>query len=79
MYYCARLPGRLRSGPDSKLFQRALKADVLYVPGGLCYAPDPTRRKPDTELRLSFGNASRREIQTGVRRLGGVLRATQES
>lgn len=79
MYFWARLPERLRSGPDSKLFQRALEADVLYVPGGLCYAADPTRRKPDTELRLSFGNASRREIQTGIRRLGEVLRATQES
>jgi 2-aminoadipate transaminase len=79
MYFWARLPGRRRSGPDSTLFQRALEANVLYVPGGLCYAPDPTRRKPDRELRLSFGNASRREIQTGIRRLGEVLRATQES
>jgi 2-aminoadipate transaminase len=74
MYFWARLPGRLRSGPGSRLFQRALDAEVLYVPGALCYAPDPTRRKPDQELRLSFGNATRREIQTGIRRLGAVLR-----
>lgn len=73
MYFWARLPGRRRSGPDSKLFRRAIEADVLYVPGVLCYAPDPTRRKPDRELRLSFGNATRREIETGIRRLGRVV------
>ena len=78
MYFWARLPGRLRSGPGSRLFQRALEAEVLYVPGALCYAPDPTRRKPDQELRLSFGNATRREIQTGIRRLGAVLRRRGE-
>jgi len=73
MYFWARLPGRLRSGPDSKLFRRAIEADVLYVPGALCYAPDPTRRRPDRELRLSFGNATRQEIETGIRRLGRVV------
>jgi DNA-binding transcriptional MocR family regulator len=78
MYFWARLPGGQRSGPGSNLFQHALDADVLYVPGALCYAPDPTRRKPDRELRLSFGNASRREIQTGIRRLGEVLRQCGE-
>ena len=78
MYFWARLPGRQRSGPGSRLFQHALEADVLYVPGGLCYAPDPTRRKPDHELRLSFGNATRQEIQTGIRRLGEVLRQCGE-
>lgn len=77
MYCWARLPTGLRSGPRSKVFERALEAGVLYVPGALCYAPDPTRRRPDRELRLSFGNATQREIQTGVRRLGRVVLDSQ--
>ena len=36
----------------------ALKNDVLYVPGELCYADDPSRAKPDHEMRISFGSAS---------------------
>jgi DNA-binding transcriptional MocR family regulator len=51
-----------------------LENDVLYVPGALCYARDPSRRRPDHEMRLSFGNASRRDILEGIRRLGEVLR-----
>lgn len=73
LYVWARLPRGVRTGPRSALFRRALAADVLYVPGRLCYAPDPTRRAPDHEMRLSFGHASERAIRTGVARLGRVL------
>ncbi len=73
MYFWARLPRRARSGMNSRLFKAALAAGVLYVPGGLCYATDPTRPLPDHELRLSFGNASADDIRAGIRRLGGVL------
>jgi DNA-binding transcriptional MocR family regulator len=76
MYVWARLPRGARAGPKSGVFRRALTADVLYVPGRLCYADDPTRRTPDHEMRLSFGNASEREIKEGIRRLGGVLSAS---
>lgn len=76
MYVWARLPRGARSGPKSRVFQRALAAEVLYVPGQLCYADDPTRRQPDREMRLSFGSASEREIKAGLRRLGGVLSAS---
>ncbi len=75
MYVWVRLPRRLRTGPRSRLFQRALAADVIYVPGQFCYAPDPTRRTPDHEMRLSFGHASEQAIRTGVARLGRVLAA----
>lgn len=75
MYLWAALPRRVRSGPKSALFRQALDAEVLYVPGQLCYAPDPTRRAPDHELRLSFGNATRVEIEEGIARLGKVVRA----
>lgn len=73
MYVWVRLPRGVRTGPQSALFQNALAADVLYVPGRLCYAPDPTRRAPDHEMRLSFGHAGERAIRTGVARLGRVL------
>ena len=74
LYFWARLPRSLHSGMKSKLFQATLAADVVYVPGDLCYADDPTRRKPDNEMRLSFGSASEKDIREGIRRLGVVLR-----
>jgi 2-aminoadipate transaminase len=74
LYVWARLPGGVRSGLRSKLFRSALRNNVLYIPGELCYAPDPTRRKPNCEMRLSFGGASEAHIRTGIARLGATLR-----
>ena len=74
LYFWARLPKHVSTGVKSKVFQTALKNDVLYVPGELCYADDPARRKPDHEMRLSFGSASEGNIREGVKRLGEVLR-----
>jgi 2-aminoadipate transaminase len=68
------LPRGMKSGPKSKLFRTALANDVLYVPGELCYAEDPTRAKPDNEMRISFGSASEENIREGIKRLGAVLR-----
>ncbi len=73
LYFWVRLPRKVPSGLNSQLFTAALARDVLYVPGELCYADDPTRRKPDHELRLSFGGASETNIREGIKRLGGVL------
>ncbi len=74
LYFWARLPQRVATGVNSKLFQAALAHNVLYVPGALCYANDPTRRYPDREMRLSFGGASEADIREGIKRLGEVLR-----
>jgi 2-aminoadipate transaminase len=74
LYFWARLPIGVSTGMKSKLFQSALKNDVLYVPGALCYADDPSRRKPDNEMRISFGSASEANIREGIRRLGNVLK-----
>ncbi|MGB0579934.1 MAG: aminotransferase class I/II-fold pyridoxal phosphate-dependent enzyme, partial [Limisphaerales bacterium] len=71
LYYWASAPKR--TGLKSKFFQAALDAGVFYVPGPLCYADDPTRKKPDNEMRISFGAASEKNIRTGIRLLGGVL------
>jgi 2-aminoadipate transaminase len=74
LYFWARLPKACATGVKSKVFQAALKADVLYVPGELCYADDSARRKPDHEMRLSFGSASEANIREGIKRLGVVLK-----
>jgi 2-aminoadipate transaminase len=74
LYFWARLPKGIATGVKSKVFQAALKADVLYVPGELCYASDPARAKPDHEMRISFGSASDENIREGIRRLGAVLK-----
>lgn len=73
MYVWARLPRGRQAGMKSAVFRSALEAGVLYVPGRLCYAVDPTRRAPDNEMRLSYGNATQRQISDGIRRLGRVL------
>ena len=74
LYFWPRLPQRVKTGSRSKLFQTALENDVLYVPGELCYAEDPTRRRPNHEMRLSFGNAAEADIREGLHRLGTALR-----
>ena len=74
LYFWARLPRNVPTGMKSKVFSTALKNDVLYVPGEICYADDPARRKPNHEMRISFGNASETDIREGIKRLGKVLR-----
>lgn len=74
LYVWANAPGRIKAGPKSKLFAKAFAGNVLYVPGELCYGDDPSRRKPASEMRLSFGGAKDREIPTGIERLGAALR-----
>ena len=74
LYFWARLPQGISAGVKSKIFQAALQADVLYVPGELCYADDASRTKPDHEMRISFGSASAENIRRGVARLGRVLK-----
>ena len=73
LYVWVRLPESISSGPQSKLFEKSLDNNVLYVPGSLCYAEDATRPKPDCEMRLSFGNASAEDIRKGIKRLGRVV------
>jgi 2-aminoadipate transaminase len=73
LYFWVRLPHGLAAGQRSRVFQAAVQAGVLYVPGELCYADDPTRRIPVNEMRLSFGGARLSDIPEGVRRLGRVL------
>lgn len=78
LYYWARLPRAVKTGVKSKVFKTALARDVLYVPGEFCYCDDPTRPKPNHEMRISFGNASERQIRDGIARLGCVLREVMD-
>jgi 2-aminoadipate transaminase len=75
LYYWARRKRGGRTGPRSRLFKAALANDLLYVPGALCYADDPTRPKPDNELRLSFGSATEEQMTEGIIRLEQALRS----
>ena len=74
LYFWALLPKGVSAGVKSKVFQTALKNDVLYVPGELCHADDSWRRKPVNGMRISFGSASVENIREGIKRLGAVLR-----
>jgi 2-aminoadipate transaminase len=74
LYFWAALPNSIATGPESRLFEAALKHEVLYVPGELCYADDPARRRPNHEMRLSFGGADEQAIHDGIARLGEVIR-----
>jgi DNA-binding transcriptional MocR family regulator len=42
--------------------------------GELCYADEPSRARPDNEMRISFGSASEENIRKGIARLGAVLK-----
>ena len=74
LYVWARMPARVKTDLNSKLFKAALRQKMIYVPGNLCYASDPTRRKPNCELRLSFGSVSIKNIEEGIARLGRALK-----
>jgi len=73
LYFWAKANG-IKTGRRSKLFANALANDVVYVPGELCYANDPTRPVPNSEMRISFGNASEADIRRGIERLGKAMR-----
>lgn len=70
----ATLPKSLTTGPRSRFFKEALQAGVLYVPGEFAYANDPTRAKPKSTMRLSFGSASSEKIQKGIFRLSQAIK-----
>lgn len=70
LYFWARRPKNVSTGVKPKVFRIAFQNDVLYVPGELCYADDPTRRKPDHEKRISFGGGSESDIRQAIKRLG---------
>lgn len=79
LYFWVRLPSGVAAGQQSRVFKEAVRANVLYVPGELCYAKSSSRRIPVNEMRISFGGAKLRDIPEGVARLGRVLRKVLKS
>ncbi len=57
------------------MFDEAVSAGVLYVPGDYCTPADEAGVVPTHHLRLSFGQVDPALIDPGIERLAGVIRA----
>ena len=75
LYFWAKAPKNISTGPRSPLFKKALKERVMYVPGVYTYAKDLNTHDCDNAMRISFGNASLEDIRQGIERLGSALNA----
>jgi 2-aminoadipate transaminase len=73
LYVWVKLPGGIKTGVKSRLFQRALDAGVLYVPGEICFSRDAARPVPQNCMRLSFGSARIEKIKKGICLLADAL------
>jgi 2-aminoadipate transaminase len=78
LYVWMSLPENIATSFESVLFQAAVRAGVMYVPGDICYAHSQTPR-PDHQMRLSFGVQTQEGIDLGMQRLAGVIRQRQSS
>ena len=80
LYVWMTLPEGVPTGFDSPLFEQATKVEqVMYVPGELCFAPDPQlppdEARPRNHMRLSFGVQTPEGIDLGMKRLANAVRA----
>lgn len=73
LYLWLKGPPETQTGMDEPLFNRAVEAGVLYIPGPLCFAPD---QPGDRFIRLSFGNTRSDLFPEAARRLASVLAPT---
>ena len=55
------------------MFERAVDAGVLYVPGVYCFQPDERGHVPRNHLRLCFGNVAPEKVEPGIEKLAGVV------
>jgi 2-aminoadipate transaminase len=56
------------------MFEKAVEAGVLYVPGVYCFQPDERGHVPTNHLRLCFGNVAAERVEPGIEKLAGVVR-----
>lgn len=75
LYVWLTLPESIDTGKGGGLFEEAVEAGVLYVPGAYCYPNDTTRTAPTNTIRLSFGVAGIEAIGEGIKRLSEAVRA----
>jgi 2-aminoadipate transaminase len=73
LYVWVELPSGVDAGPSGKLWQAALDAGVLYVPGEFSY-PAEGHPVAGNTMRLSFGVQSEARIAEGIALLGRTLR-----
>jgi 2-aminoadipate transaminase len=74
LYVWAEMPDEIDTGTDGELFQRAMEAGVLYVPGSYCYPSEGTPTPLNT-MRLSFGVQSPENIRRGIKLLADAIRS----
>jgi 2-aminoadipate transaminase len=73
LYVWVTLPPAFDTSRTGPLFDAAVHAGVLYVPGDYCFQPDDRGEVPKNHLRLSFGQVHPDDIEPGVRKLCGVI------
>ncbi len=74
LYIWLELPEHVDTGAEGQLFNAALDAGVLYVPGRYCY-PKEGEPPRNNMIRLSFGVQSQSNIRRGIAALAGAIRA----
>jgi 2-aminoadipate transaminase len=73
LYVWLTLPEHIDAGAGGQLFERALEAGVIYVPGRYCY-PNEGESPRENTIRLSFGVQSPENIKMGVAALAEAIR-----
>jgi 2-aminoadipate transaminase len=73
LYVWMTLPKEIDTSRNGTMFDAALAAGVVYVPGDYCSQPGEDGKLPKHQLRLSFGQVAIEQILPGVERLAGVL------
>jgi 2-aminoadipate transaminase len=74
LYVWMTLPKQIDTSRGGMMFEAALKAGVVYVPGDYCSQPEADGQLPKYHLRLSFGQVAAEQILPGIERLAGVVR-----
>lgn len=74
LYVWVTLPKHLDTSRRGKMFEAALEAGVVYVPGDYCSQPEADGTVPKHQLRLSFGQVAEEQIEPGIELLAGVIR-----
>lgn len=75
LYVWLTLDPSLDAGPGGKLFDRAVAAGMLYVPGEFSFAGEGVASQPNT-IRLSFGVQTPARIEAGIAALAQAVRET---
>ncbi len=78
LYVWVQLPEQISAGPETPLFDAALREGVLYVPGQFCYPSEGERVRKNT-LRLSFGVQTPEKIDQGIAALARAIKEVAAS